>query len=246
MKQIEKRFCAYYRVSTKRQGKSQLGLEAQKEICRRFCEEHHGAIEAEFEDIESGKNRQRQGLWNALEYCRKENVALVIAKLDRLARDVEFTFKVINTGIEIHFCDMPMVNTMILGVFASVAQYERELISARTCSALEAKRTRGEQTGGTRELWGKNTHRDRSQAIKDASTAAARQRSSQAASNTHNRAFAIFIEDWQSIHGCINESTDWDAMVLTLNKRGLKTARGMEFTRTRAMAMYDKLKNWTI
>jgi hypothetical protein len=77
----------------------------------------------------------------------------VIAKLDRLARDVEFCFHVINTGIEIHFCDMPAINSLLLGVFASVAQYERELTSDRTKKALAAKKERGEATGGACRKW---------------------------------------------------------------------------------------------
>ena len=92
-------------------------------------------------------------LLDAIAYCKRNNCALVIAKLDRLARDVEFCFRVVNTGIEIHFCDMPQINTLLLGVFASVAQYERELTSDRTKKALAAKKERGEATGGASEKW---------------------------------------------------------------------------------------------
>jgi DNA invertase Pin-like site-specific DNA recombinase len=137
-------YVAYYRVSTQKQGRSGLGLEAQRSNCENFVKGKGGAIVREFTDVESGSSRSRSGLWAAIEYAQKNRCALVIAKLDRLARDVEFTFKVINTGIEIHFADMPVVNTMILGVFASVAQYERELISTRTKAALRAKKERGE------------------------------------------------------------------------------------------------------
>ena len=108
---------------------------------------------AEFKDVESGTHRDRKGLAEAIAYCKKNGCALVIAKLDRLARDVEFCFKVVNTGVEIHFCDMPQINTLLLGVFASVAQYERELTSDRTKKALAAKKERGEVTGGACESW---------------------------------------------------------------------------------------------
>lgn len=143
-------YISYLRVSTQKQGASGLGLEAQRAMCEQFVRGKGGEIVREFLDIESGKSRTRAELWRAIEYAKSEGVPLVIAKLDRLARDVEFTFKVMNTGIEIHFCDMPVVNTMILGVFASVAQYERELISARTKAALRAKVERG-------ETWVRNT-----------------------------------------------------------------------------------------
>ena len=129
-------FVIYTRVSTKKQGASGLGLEAQLAICRDFIARSGGEEVAHFKDVESGTHRDRPGLWAAIDYCKSNNCELVIAKLDRLARDVEFTFKVIRTGIQIHFCDMPIMNTMVLGVFASVAQYERELCSSRTKSAL--------------------------------------------------------------------------------------------------------------
>lgn len=148
-----KKYVTYLRVSTQKQGASGLGLDAQRKMCMDFIKNNKGEFVNEFIDIESGTHRDRKGLWQAIEYCQKNGCSLVIAKLDRLARDVEFTFKVINTGIDIHFTDMPMVNTMILGVFASVAQYERELISTRTRSALHQKKVRGEKLGGATKAW---------------------------------------------------------------------------------------------
>ena len=148
-----KKFVVYIRVSTKKQGASGLGLEAQQKICGEFIKNHDGEKVAEYKDVESGTHRDRKGLADSVAYCKKNNCALVIAKLDRLARDVEFCFKIVNTGIEIHFCDMPQVNTLLLGVFASVAQYERELTSDRTRKALAAKKERGEVTGGASDAW---------------------------------------------------------------------------------------------
>lgn len=144
------KYISYLRVSTQKQGAEGLGISSQRAMCEQFVRSKGGEIVREFLDVESGKSRTRAELWRAIEYAKSEGVPLVIAKLDRLARDVEFTFKVMNTGIEIHFTDMPVVNTMILGVFASVAQYERELISARTKAALRAKVERG-------ETWVRNT-----------------------------------------------------------------------------------------
>lgn len=141
------------RVSTSKQGASGLGLEAQRKICGDFITANKGELVAEFKDVESGTHRDRKGLQDAINYCKKNGCALVIAKLDRLARDVEFCFKVVNTGIEIHFCDMPTINTLLLGVFASVAQYERELTSSRTKQALAAKKARGEKVGAASDKW---------------------------------------------------------------------------------------------
>lgn len=148
-----KRFVIYLRVSTRKQGASGLGIEAQRKICLDFIKANGGEPVAEFQDVESGTHRERKGLLNAVDYCKSNGYALVCAKLDRLARDVEFCFKVVNTGIEIHFCDMPQINTLLLGVFASVAQYERELTSDRTVKALAAKKSRGEKTGGACDAW---------------------------------------------------------------------------------------------
>lgn len=148
-----KNFVSYIRVSTKKQGISMLGLESQRKICNDFVKSHGGEIVSEFKDVESGTHRDRKGLASAVAFCKANNCALVIAKLDRLARDVEFCFKIVNTGIEIHFCDMPSVNTLLLGVFASVAQYERELTSDRTRKALAAKKARGEALGAKTLKW---------------------------------------------------------------------------------------------
>lgn len=153
-----KKYISYLRVSTQKQGAEGLGISAQRAMCEQFVKSKDGEIVREFLDVESGKSRTRAELWQAIEYAKANNVPLVIAKLDRLARDVEFTFKVMNTGIEIHFTDMPVVNTMILGVFASVAQYERELISARTKAALRAKVERG-------ETWERNTDTSAARAV---------------------------------------------------------------------------------
>ena len=148
-----KDYAVYIRVSTKKQGASGLGLESQRRICGSFIAARNGVAVAEFSDVESGTHRDRKGLLDAIDYCKRNGCALVIAKLDRLARDVEFCFRVVNTGIEIHFCDMPQINTLLLGVFAAVAQYERELTSDRTKKALAAKKERGEVTGGASEKW---------------------------------------------------------------------------------------------
>ena len=139
-----KQYATYLRVSTQRQGAQGLGISAQRNMCENFIKQNKGKQVQEFMDVESGTHRDRKGLWQAIDYCKKNDCSLVIAKLDRLARDVEFTFKVINTGIDIHFTDMPVVNSMVLGVFAAVAQYEREMCSKRTKQALAALKARGD------------------------------------------------------------------------------------------------------
>ena len=148
-----KQYVTYLRVSTQKQGAQGLGISAQREMCDKFIKQNGGEHVKEFMDVESGTHRDRKGLWDAIEYCKKNDYSLVIAKLDRLARDVEFTFKVINTGIDIHFTDMPIVNCMILGVFAAVAQYEREMCSKRTKQALAEKKKQGACLGASNEKY---------------------------------------------------------------------------------------------
>lgn len=146
-------YCTYLRVSTQRQGAQGLGIAAQRRMCENFIKQNSGKHIQEFMDVESGTHRDRKGLWQAIDYCKKNGCSLVIAKLDRMSRDVEFTFKVINTGIDIHFTDMPVVNSMILGVFAAVAQYEREMVSTRTKQALAVKKAQGAKLGASNEKY---------------------------------------------------------------------------------------------
>lgn len=147
------KFCIYLRVSTKRQGASGIGLDAQKKMCMDVIEREGGELIETFQDIESGKSRTRPGLWAAIDFCKanstpSEPCTLVIAKLDRLARDVEFTFKIVSVGVQIRFADMPTINTLLLGVFATVAQYERELIAGRTKGALDTIKDNIKNNGG--------------------------------------------------------------------------------------------------
>ncbi|MGM9969472.1 MAG: recombinase family protein, partial [Anaeroplasma sp.] len=201
------KFCAYYRVSTQKQGQSGLGIEAQEKICNDYVNNHNGEIVTYFKDYESGKSRTRVGLWDAISFCKNNGATLIIAKLDRLARDVEFTFKVVNTGIKIVFCDMPVVNSMILGVFSSVAQYERELISQRTKAALDAKKRRGEE-------WVRNTD-----------TQKAREKSKEnrrkvAQNNASNIFLRNYLKNYENRGIIINKDTPkeiWDNICNELN-----------------------------
>lgn len=149
----EKVYASYLRVSTQKQGRSQLGLSSQRDICNGFIRHNGGVLGQEFIDVESGTHRDRKGLWDAINYCKEHDYPLVIATLSRLARDVEFCFKVVNTGVEIHFVDMPQVSTLMLGIFATVAQYERELTSERTRNALKELKKKGVKLGASNEKY---------------------------------------------------------------------------------------------
>lgn len=234
----------YLRVSTNKQQISGLGLEAQREICMNYINKAGKEYITEFKDVESGKSRTREGLLKAVDFCKENKCELVFARLDRLARDIEFTFKVINTGIQVHFCDVPQLNTLILGVMATVAQYERELISQRTKAALKAKKERDGQTGGASELWGsKNGNKSRKESNERAAEISAKNRKERAQNNPNNVAFWEFIQDYAAIHGAITANTDFQPIADELNRRCKKTSTGLDFDKKRARAMYVSLKN---
>src|SRR5262245_35551307 len=145
------KFVAYLRVSTDRQGKSGLGLEAQREAVQRFIQARGGVIVArEYVEVESGKRNDRPKLAQALKQCRLTGATLVVAKLDRLSRNAAFLLTLRDSGVDFVAADLPEANTMTVGVMAVVAQHEREAISARTKAALAAARARGTKLGGRR------------------------------------------------------------------------------------------------
>lgn len=232
-------FTAYLRVSTQKQNDSHLGLDSQLNICKNYADSVNGTIVNVFQDVESGKSRTRKGLWEAIEYCKANGTMLLIAKLDRLARDVEFTFKVINTGIDIHFVDMPVINTMILGVFSAVAQYERELISTRTKQGLDAKRKRD---GSWTKEYGKNTGTTRAEAWDKALDASIATNKRKAEANENNIRFAKWLAVWESKHGTIDRRTDLDILLQEVNALGYKTSSGMEFNKNSLRAMIYRTK----
>ena len=135
-------YVAYYRVSTAKQGRSGLGLAAQKDKIQKFSEER-GAVIAEFTEIESGRRDQRCVLWEAIEYAKQNDAKLVIARLDRFSRNVSFISKIMDEGIELTIAEMPDATTFQLHIFAALAQEERRLISERTKAALAQAKKRG-------------------------------------------------------------------------------------------------------
>ena len=148
-------FIAYYRVSTDQQGRSGLGLDAQKSAVAAHVAAAAGIVHAEFEEVESGKRVDRPQLAAALAACRARRATLVIAKLDRLARNARFLLDVVEGCGEggVAFCDLPQIPSGAVGKFlvtllAAVAELEAGLISQRTKAALAAAKARGVKLGG--------------------------------------------------------------------------------------------------
>jgi DNA invertase Pin-like site-specific DNA recombinase len=160
------RFVAYYRVSTAKQGRSGLGLDAQREAVRAYLNGGNWTLLAEHTEVESGKVDDRPELTKALQTCRLTGATLVIAKLDRLSRDAHFLLGLEKAGVEFVAVDMPNANRLTVRLMAVIAQEEREMIAARTKAALAAAKVRGVALGGWRGGPVVN-HRAGTRALKD-------------------------------------------------------------------------------
>ena len=146
-KKHQRRYIAYYRVSTERQGRSGLGLEAQQHAVAEFLRRTGGTVGDEFTEVLSGSDNGRPKLAEALKRCKLTNSTLLIAKLDRLSRDAAFLLTLQNAGVRFVAADMPDANELTVGIMAVVAQAERKAISDRTKAALAAAKARGVKLG---------------------------------------------------------------------------------------------------
>lgn len=144
------KFISYLRVSTARQGASGLGLEAQREAVGRYLDGGSWSLFKEIVEVESGKRSDRPQIAEALRLCRLHKATLVIAKLDRLARNVHFISSLMESGVDFVACDFPEANRLTVHILAAVAEHEAVMISTRTKAALDAARARGVSLGGLR------------------------------------------------------------------------------------------------
>ena len=144
-------FVAYYRVSTDKQGKSGLGLDAQRVAVTTFVN-GRGEIRAAYTEIESGRKHDRPQLLEALALCRRHKATLLIARLDRLARNVAFISNLMESRVDFVAVDMPEANRLTIHILAAVAEHEREMISKRTKAALQVAKARGTKLGNPAPL----------------------------------------------------------------------------------------------
>ncbi len=145
------KYVAYYRVSTKKQGQSGLGLESQRDMVTRYLKNGDSLL-AEFIEVESGKRNDRPELESAIALAKQHQAQLLIAKLDRLSRNAGFIFRLRDSHVDFLAVDMPDANTLTIGIFAVLAQHERELISSRTRAALQQKKLQGFTLGTPKNL----------------------------------------------------------------------------------------------
>jgi DNA invertase Pin-like site-specific DNA recombinase len=206
-------FVAYYRVSTKRQGQSGLGLEAQESAVARHVKSTGGNLVAEFREVESGRKSDRLELEEAIAVARKTKSILVVAKLDRLSRDPEFLFRLQNSKLEFVCCDMPQADRFTIGIMIVMAQKEREDISRRTKAALAALKARGVKLGNPR--------------LAEATKASLKSRSK--SDKRRQEATRMFILREIIIKGRVSTHAD---IAECLNARGIATARGKQWHTT--------------
>lgn len=211
------KYVAYYRVST---GAQSLGLDAQRARVIQFAAGR--PIVSEFTEKLSGKDDARPELAAAIAKAELEGATLVVAKLDRLSRSVAFLFELKSRGVDFAVVDMPELNSLTLGIFAGLAQHERELISERTKAALAAKKAAGHQLGTPENL----TDEARAKGV------AARQAA--AAANANNRKASGYIQSLRQAGLSFHKIAD------RLNAEGFHTSRGKQFAAATVRRLWQR------
>jgi DNA invertase Pin-like site-specific DNA recombinase len=213
------RFVAYYRVSTDRQGKSGLGLDAQREAVENYLNGGRWTLVDEFTEIESGKRNDRPELQRAFAACKKQKAKLVIAKLDRLSRNLAFIATLMDSGVEFIAVDNPHANKLTVHILAAVAQHEREIISARTSAALKAAKARGKRLGNPKLS-----------AARRVAVAVRKERADQYSANIIPLSREIQASGVKSLRG----------VARALAARGIPTARGGAWTPVQVSAILQR------
>lgn len=220
-----KTYVAYLRQSTKKQEISGLGIEAQREIIRNYLQDK--TLIAEYVETESGRKSDRPQLMEALALCRKTSSILIVAKLDRLSRNVAFTSRLLESDVEIVFCDFPQANRLILHIISSIAEYEANLISQRTRQSLQAKKNRGVRLGMASNLMSKH-----SQAIENSR----KTNKAKAGSNPNNRRAIAMLRT------LMEQDLSLSQMTTLLNDQGFVAPNGGKFQITQVKRLIDRIK----
>jgi len=208
---VNTNFVCYYRVSTTQQGQSGLGLEAQRQAVRDYAQKVQGTVLDELVEVESGKRADRPVLTNAIQRCRETGATLLVAKLDRLSRNLHFITTLQQSKVNFLAVDNPHATPFLIHILVAVAEYERTMISTRTKSALEAAKRRGVKLGNP--------------VIQTAVVKSAESR--RLACREQYARLAPTVQELQS-QGFIRLKD----IAHQLNARGIKTARGCLFTPT--------------
>ena len=216
------KYVAYYRISTKKQ--KGLGLDAQRAIVDHYTKHDGAELIAEFTEIESGKETiNRLELHKAMKRCQAEGAILIVAKLDRLSRNVEETFKMKRQlNDRLICCDLPQTDSLTLSIFAGLAQRERELISIRTAAALQAKKARGFTLGKNENL------------TQEGRKKGAVKMHEKALQNDRNRRATQLILTWREQGATLQE------IAQKLNANSFETVRGKAFQPATVWYLYKR------
>jgi DNA invertase Pin-like site-specific DNA recombinase len=214
------KYVVYYRVSTKRQGLSGLGLDAQRTIVENYIK--NNKVINEFTEIETGKSANRPQLNKALECCKQNNATLVVAKIDRLARNLHFITSLQAANVDFIACDMPSANRLTIHIIAAIAENEAQLISQRTKAALAEKKKQGIKLGNPQNNGLTKTTIAKGMIV----------RQQNALSNERNKQAGTLILSMR------NNSAKWSEIVGQLNANGFKTRRECAFDITAVKRLY--------
>ncbi len=227
-----KRFVAYYRVSTDKQGKSGLGLEGQEAAVAEYACQDGGRVICDYVKVESGRNGDRPELAKATAHARRSKATLVVAKLDRLARNMALTSTLMESGVDFVACDNPHANKFTIHILAAVAEHEAEQISQRTKVALAAAKRRGVKLGSARP-----GHWDRIEHKRQAGLTKARK----AAAEAHRKAFD---REYADLVPLIRDSREagrtYQAIADELNNMGHTTRCGRRWNRTQVLRVLKR------
>jgi DNA invertase Pin-like site-specific DNA recombinase len=232
-----KTFVCYYRVSTKKQGESGLGIDAQKSAVARFLAAEQGRLLAEFVEIESGKKSNRPELRKAIDLCKATGATLVVAKLDRLARNVAFTSALMDSGIEFLACDMPYANRLTIHILAAIAEDEARRISQRTKAALAELKAQGVPLGSAREGHWERIREKYGRNMRGWAGMDARRKAAIIAERFHETYKAVI----PLVHTLYERGVSKKEIARVLNTRGLKTSKGSTWTPTSVGRIVEKL-----
>lgn len=207
-------YVAYYRVSTARQGRSGLGLDAQRTAVRAFMKHDRGDLLEEFTEVETGRRKNRPQLLAALAACRKNKATLLIAKLDRLARNVAFVANLMESKVTFRAVDMPDANELTIHIMAAMAQHEAKANSDRTRAALAASKARGRKLGKHGKVLARKNRME---------------------AQSFARRLAPVVRQLRKEHLTLQ------ALAGALNRKGLKTSRNGKWHATSVKRLLDRV-----
>lgn len=220
----------YYRCSTQKQARSGLGLEGQEATVQQFAEAHGAQVLKSYIEVETGKWADRPELAKAVAHARRAKATLVIAKLDRLARNVHFLSGLMETGVKFLACDQPSANDLTIHILSAVAQDEAQRISERTKAALDAYKARGGSLGASRPEC-RNLTDD------------ARRRGAAAAGESARReADTAYVDLYPIIIMLRDDGASFRAIARHLNNEGYETRRGRAWNHVQVQSVLKRYR----